>query len=103
MQTLLAFILAATERGGSAVSKQTHADRRNRPFSVTQDFRSRIVLSVAPGKALDARLQQLGKSRRRKIYPPMGRTADEVHDFPFIGVSIWEPEVFTFLDENMQK
>jgi carboxymethylenebutenolidase len=52
--------------------------------------------SLAPGKALDARLQQLGKPHLLKIYPPIGKTADDGHAFPFLGVSIWEPEVFAF-------
>jgi pimeloyl-ACP methyl ester carboxylesterase len=57
--------------------------------------------SVAPGKTLDARLQQLGKQHRLKIYPPIGHTADEGHDFPYLGVSIWKPDVFGFLDEHL--
>ena len=59
--------------------------------------------SVAPGKALDARLRELGKQHRLKIYPPIGRTADEGHDFPYLGVSSWEPDVFAFLDEHMRR
>ena len=59
--------------------------------------------SVNPGKALDARLEQLGKPHRLKIYPPIGRTPDDGHNFPLIGVSIWEPDVFAFLDKEMRK
>jgi carboxymethylenebutenolidase len=59
--------------------------------------------SVTPGKALDARLQQLGKPHRLMIYPPIGHTADEGHDLPSLGVSMWEPDVFAFLDEQMRK
>ena len=59
--------------------------------------------SVAPGKTLDARLQQLGKPHRLKIYPPCGHTADEGHAFPFLGVNTWEPDVFAFLDELMRR
>jgi hypothetical protein len=58
--------------------------------------------SVNPGKALDARLAQLGKTHRLKIYPPIGRTADDGHNFPLLGVSIWEPDVFAFLDAHMR-
>jgi carboxymethylenebutenolidase len=54
--------------------------------------------TVAPGKALDSRLQQLGKPHRLKIYPPIGHTAEEGHDLPFRGVR-WETDVFAFLDE----
>ncbi|MBZ5595502.1 MAG: dienelactone hydrolase family protein [Acidobacteriia bacterium] len=59
--------------------------------------------SVALGKSLDARLEQLGKPHRLKIYPPIGHTADEGHDFPYLGVSSWEPDVFAFLDEHMRR
>jgi len=59
--------------------------------------------SLNPGKALDARLEQLGKPHLLKIYPPIGRTPDDGHNFPFIGVTIWEHDVFTFLDKQMSK
>jgi dienelactone hydrolase len=59
--------------------------------------------SFAPGTALDARLQQLGKAHRLKIYPPIGRTPDDGHFFPFLGVSRWEPDVFAFLKEYMRR
>lgn len=58
--------------------------------------------SVNPGKVLDARLAQLGKPHRLKIYPPIGRTPDDGHNFPLLGVSVWEPDVFAFLDEHMR-
>jgi len=59
--------------------------------------------SLNPGKALDARLEQFGKPHRLKIYPPIGRTPEDGHSFPLLGVSIWEPDVFAFLDEYMRK
>ena len=57
--------------------------------------------SVNPGTALDARLAELGKPHTLKIYPPIGRTPDDGHDFPFSGIKIWEPDVFAFLDKAM--
>jgi hypothetical protein len=59
--------------------------------------------SINPGKELDARLDRLGKPHRLKIYPPIGRTPDDGHNFPLSGVGIWEPEVFQFLDEHMKR
>ena len=44
----------------------------------------------------------IGQPHRLEIYPPIGHTADEGHDFPFLGVSIGEPDVFTFLDKYMR-
>ena len=57
--------------------------------------------SLGPGKALDARLQKLGKPHLLKIYPPIGCTAEDGHTFLYLGVSGWEPDVFAFLDEQM--
>ncbi len=57
--------------------------------------------SVAPGKALDAHLRQLGKPHRLKIYPPVGHTADEGHGLVYLGVSTWQRDVFAFLGEHM--
>jgi dienelactone hydrolase len=59
--------------------------------------------SINPGKALDERLVQLGRPHRLKLYPPIGRTPDDGHNFPLLGVSIWERDVFAFLDECMRK
>jgi carboxymethylenebutenolidase len=59
--------------------------------------------SISSGKMLDARREQIGKPHRLKIYPPIGHTVDDGHDFLHLGVNIWEPEVFAFLDENMRK
>ena len=59
--------------------------------------------SLSSGKVLDARRKQMGKPHRLKIYPPIGQTVDDGHDFLHLGVNIWEPDVFAFLDENMRK
>jgi carboxymethylenebutenolidase len=59
--------------------------------------------SLSSGKALDARRELVGKPHRLKIYPPIGDTVDEGHDFLHRGVNIWEPDVFAFLGENMRR
>ncbi len=59
--------------------------------------------SLSSGKVLDARREQIGKPHRLKIYPPIGKTVDDGHDFLHLGIGIWEPDVFAFLDENMRK
>lgn len=59
--------------------------------------------SLGAGKTLDARLEQLGKPHRLKIYPPVGHTVDEGHGFLYLGVRSWEPDVFAFLDEHMRR
>lgn len=57
--------------------------------------------SLSSGKVLDARREQIGKPHRLKIYPPIGNTLDDGHDFLHLGVNIWEPDVFAFLDDNL--
>jgi len=59
--------------------------------------------SLGSGRELDARRAQLGKPHRLKIYPPIGKTAEDGHGFMYLGVSIWEPDVFGFLDENVRR
>ena len=59
--------------------------------------------SLSSGQVLDARREQMGKPHRLKIYPPIGHTVDDGHDFLYLGVDIWEPDVFAFLNESMQK
>src|SRR5258707_3184721 len=59
--------------------------------------------SLSSGKVLDARRELIGKPHRLKIYPPIGDTVDEGHDFLRLGVNICDPDVFAFLDEKMQK
>jgi len=58
--------------------------------------------SLSAGKVLGARREQIGKPHRLQIYPPIGATADDGHDFLHLGLSIWEPDVFAFLDEYMK-
>jgi dienelactone hydrolase len=42
--------------------------------------------SLSSGKVLDARRQQIGKPHRLKIYPPIGQTVEDGHDFLHLGV-----------------
>ena len=95
---------------GAGYSWDRSAQLRARLFTSTTQIKMPVFFihaandySLAPGKALDARLQQLGKPHLLKIYPPIGKTADDGHAFLFLGVSIWEPDVFAFLDEYMRR
>src|SRR5260221_8551186 len=90
-------------------------------FDRSQEFRARLMAaidhvaepvffihaendySLSSGKVLDARRERIGKPHRLKIYPPIGHTVDDGHDFLHLGVNVWEPDVFAFLDENMRK
>lgn len=58
--------------------------------------------STGAGKELGAEMERLGKPHRVKIYPAVGQTVDEGHDFIHLRISTWEPDVFAFLDEQMR-
>jgi dienelactone hydrolase len=47
---------------------------------------------------LAAEMERVGKPHRVKIYPPVGSTADEGHDFIHLMIPAWEADVFAFLD-----
>jgi len=59
--------------------------------------------SIASGQTIDARMRKLGKPSYLKIYPPIGRTSEEGHEIPYLGVSEWETDVFSFLDRYMRQ
>jgi pimeloyl-ACP methyl ester carboxylesterase len=56
--------------------------------------------SLSAAKTLTAELTRLGKPCVSKVYPSVGRTAQDGHDFVHLAVSTWEPDVFNFLDER---
>ncbi len=52
--------------------------------------------STNSGKALAAELTRLGKPNRLKIYPPVGKTPEEGHDFPLNSIPAWNPTCSRF-------
>jgi len=59
--------------------------------------------SLDPGKVLDARLERQGKPHRLQVYPPIGDTSEDGHEFLFLGERIWGDGVFAFLDEHTRR
>lgn len=95
---------------GAGYSWDRSPELRARLLGAVAHIRAPIFLihaandfSLTAGKALDARLTELGKPHLSKIYPAIGRTADDGHAFLYLGVNRWEPDVFAFLDEHMRR
>jgi dienelactone hydrolase len=59
--------------------------------------------STAPGQQLADELRGLHKSYVLKIYPPVGQTPDDGHNFLYLGIPQWEHDVFGFLDEHLKR
>ena len=58
---------------------------------------------TAPGLTLAAELDSLHKPNLLKIYPPVGQTPSEGHNFLYTNISLWESDVFGFLDEYVKR
>ena len=59
--------------------------------------------SVAPGEAMSDELAGLSKPHVLKIYPPVGKSSKDGHNFLYTHVVLWEDDVFRFLDENVKR
>ena len=59
--------------------------------------------STAPSQELADELRRLHKSYVLKIYPPVGRTADDGHNLLYLAIPQWERDVFGFLDEHVKR
>jgi carboxymethylenebutenolidase len=58
--------------------------------------------SVTPGQAMAGELARLSKPHVLKIYPPVGQTPNDGHNFVYTDVPQWEDDVFRFLDEYVR-
>ena len=58
--------------------------------------------STAPSYALADELERRHKPHLLKIYPPVGKTSDDGHNFLYLGIPQWEHDVFGFLDEYLK-
>jgi hypothetical protein len=46
--------------------------------------------------------KQSGKPHLLKIYPPVGQTSVDGHNFIYTSVNLWEDDVFQFLDGRVK-
>jgi len=58
--------------------------------------------SIAPGETMSAEMARLKNPHRLKIYPAVGRTADDGHNFFYLGRAMWKADVLGFLEYFMQ-
>jgi carboxymethylenebutenolidase len=58
--------------------------------------------STAPGQELADELRR-HKSYVLTIYPPVGRTADEGHNFLYLAIPQWEHDVLEFLEKHVKR
>jgi hypothetical protein len=55
--------------------------------------------STAPSYRLADELDSLHKPHLLEIYPPIGQTSENGHNFLYLAMPQWEHDVFGFLDK----
>ena len=103
-------VRAAVVFGAAAASWETSAQLRARLLTAVARTHVPVFfihaandISVAPGKALAAEMTRLGKPNQVRIFPSVGRTPGEGHDFVHLGLRTWERDVFAFLDQRVRR
>jgi carboxymethylenebutenolidase len=102
-------IRAAVTFGAAAGSWDGSAELRARLLAAVGKITVPVLLihttndySVAPGKALAAEFARLSKPYVLKMYPAVGQTTSDGHNFLYTDVALWEDDVFGFLDQNVR-
>jgi dienelactone hydrolase len=102
-------IRAEVTFGAGANSWKPSPDLRQRVFAAVSKTSAPILLihaandyDTTPGTAIAAELERLHKPHLLKIYPALGKSADDGHNFLYLAIPEWEPAVFEFLDANVK-
>jgi carboxymethylenebutenolidase len=101
---------AAVMFAAAANSWEHSSELRDRLLCATDNVTAPIMLiqptndySTAPSYALAYELECLNKPHLLKIYPPIGRTSEDGHNFLYLAIPQWEDDVFRFLDEHVKR
>ena len=101
---------AAVAFAAAANSWEQSSELRERLLTAVNKATAPIMLihaandySTAPGYALASELDRLHKPHLLKVYPPVGRTSEDGHNFLYLASPRWEDDVFEFLDEHVKQ
>ena len=103
-------VRAAVVFGVAAASWETSPKLRDRLLAAVRRTTTPVFFiqaandySVSAGQALDAEMARAGRSHALKLYPAVGSTPRQGHDFVHQRISTWEPDVFAFLDLYLRR
>ena len=103
-------VRAAVTFGAAADSWERSPKLRERLRSAAEKVTAPIMLiqavndySTAPSQELADELERLHKPHLLKIYPPVGQTAEDGHNFLYLAIPQWEHDVFGFLDKYLKR
>lgn len=63
-------------------------------------FQAENDWNLAPTKVLSTAMKNAGQPFEAKIYPPFGKSRQDGHTFGYFGASVWESDVFRFLNTH---
>jgi len=66
-------------------------------------FQAENDYDLSPSRSLSAAMKDAGKEFEIKIYPPFGKSGEDGHTFAYLGTSVWNGDVFRFLDQHCRK
>jgi dienelactone hydrolase len=103
-----ATVRAAVAFGPAAGSWDRSPELRERLLAATRKLTAPVMLihpandySIAPGRAMAEELKRLSKPYVLKMYPAVGETTRDGHNFLYTNVELWERDVFDFLSANV--
>jgi carboxymethylenebutenolidase len=103
-------IRAAVTFGAAAGSWEGSAEVRARLLAAVGSITVPVLLihaandySVTPGNAMAVEFARLSKPYKLKMYPPVGQTTSDGHNFLYTDVALWEDDVFKFLDQAVRQ
>ncbi len=114
IQTILAAgqelrLRAAVDFAGAAQIWSSSPNMRERMFAAAHRATVPVLLvqaendyDLAPSRALDEEMNQVGKPHKVAIFPPFGTTHQDGHELCVRGEEIWAATVFSFLDDAMK-
>jgi len=102
-------VRAGVTFAAAAGSWERSPELRERLLAAVDEAKAPIMLiqaandySTAPSYALTDELERLHKPHLLKIYPPVGKTREDGHNFLYFAISQWEDDAFKFLDEHVK-
>jgi dienelactone hydrolase len=103
-------VRAAVTFAAAAGSWERSPELRERLRTAVEKTTAPIMLiqaandySTAPSQGLSDELRGLHKSYVLKIYPAIGQTSENGHNFLYLAIPQWEHDVFKFLDEHVKR
>ena len=98
---------ATIDASGGAESWALAPELQTLMMSAVRDARAPIFFfqaendyDLTPSRTLAASMKDAGKPYEIKIYPTFGKTPADGHAFAYIERSVWENDVFHFLQEH---